>query len=38
MPLTTQVYKNVENFVRRASMMGYIGENKDKVGVSSPDP
>jgi aspartate/tyrosine/aromatic aminotransferase len=31
MPLTTQVYKNVDNFIRRAGMMGYIGENKDKV-------
>ena len=33
MPLTTQVYKNVDNFIRRAGMMGYIGENKDKGGL-----
>jgi len=32
MPLTTQVNKNVEHFIKRASMMGYVGENKDKVG------
>ena len=35
MPLTTQVNKNVEHFIRRASMMGYVGENKDKVRTSA---
>ena len=33
-PLTTQVYKNVDNFIRRAGMMGYMGENRDKVRFS----
>lgn len=32
MPLTSLVYKNVESFIKRASLMGYIGDNKDKVG------
>lgn len=31
MPLTSLVYKNVESFIKRASLMGYIGDNKDKV-------
>ena len=31
MPLTAQVSRNVEHFIRRAGLMGYIGENKDKV-------
>jgi hypothetical protein len=30
--LTKSVYLNVDHFIRRASTMGYIGENKDKVG------
>jgi transformation/transcription domain-associated protein len=35
MPLTSLVYKNVESFIKRASLMGYIGENKDKVRQKS---
>ncbi|WVR08546.1 hypothetical protein IAU60_005601 [Kwoniella sp. DSM 27419] len=35
-PLITHVYKNVDNFIRRAGAMGYIGEAKDKAGNTSP--
>ena len=35
MPLTAQVSRNVEHFIRRASMMGYIGESKDKVSLAT---
>nr|XP_018259603.1 transformation/transcription domain-associated protein [Kwoniella dejecticola CBS 10117]OBR81761.1 transformation/transcription domain-associated protein [Kwoniella dejecticola CBS 10117] len=35
-PLINHVYKNVDNFIRRAGTMGYIGENKDKAPNASP--
>nr|XP_019007357.1 transformation/transcription domain-associated protein [Kwoniella pini CBS 10737]OCF46138.1 transformation/transcription domain-associated protein [Kwoniella pini CBS 10737] len=35
-PLINHVYKNVDNFIRRAGTMGYIGENKDKAPGASP--
>jgi transformation/transcription domain-associated protein len=31
MPITAQVNKNVEHFIKRAVLMGYIGKNEDKV-------
>ena len=30
-PLTSQVDKNVEHFIRRATMLGFIGDSKEKV-------
>jgi transformation/transcription domain-associated protein len=33
-PLTKHVHMNVDYFIRRATLMGYIGENKDKVGLA----
>ncbi|WVQ95626.1 hypothetical protein IAU59_002724 [Kwoniella sp. CBS 9459] len=35
-PLINHVYKNVDNFIRRAGTMGYIGENKDKSPNAPP--
>ncbi|EIW69900.1 hypothetical protein TREMEDRAFT_71446 [Tremella mesenterica DSM 1558] len=35
-PITQTVYKNVDAFIRRASLMGYLGENKDKTPMASP--
>ncbi|WWD20697.1 hypothetical protein CI109_105173 [Kwoniella shandongensis] len=35
-PLINHVYKNVDNFIRRAGTMGYIGENKDKSPNAAP--
>ena len=32
MPLTSLVYQNVDAFIKRASLMGFVGEEKDKVG------
>ena len=39
MPITAQVNKNVEHFIKRAVLMGYIGKNEDKVslGLSQKD-
>ena len=34
MPITAQVNKNVEHFIKRAVLMGYIGKNEDKVSAS----
>ena len=34
MPITTQVYRNVDSFIRRAGTMGYMGENQDKVSTT----
>lgn len=33
MPITAQVNKNVEHFIKRAVLMGYIGKNEDKVSA-----
>ncbi|WWC98567.1 hypothetical protein V866_005459 [Kwoniella sp. B9012] len=35
-PLINHVYRNVDNFIRRAGTMGYIGDNKDKTPNASP--
>ncbi|WWC92285.1 uncharacterized protein L201_007239 [Kwoniella dendrophila CBS 6074] len=35
-PLINHVYSNVQNFIRRAGTMGYIGDNKDKTPNSPP--
>ena len=32
-PLSVTVAKNVDHFIRRATIVGYIGENTDKVGT-----
>ena len=31
MPLTTHVYKNVDQFIKRAELMGHLGDVKEKV-------
>ncbi|KAK4687186.1 transformation/transcription domain-associated protein, partial [Tremellales sp. Uapishka_1] len=35
-PLTASVYKNVDNFIRRAGLMGYVAETKDKGPNAAP--
>ncbi|ORY26601.1 putative histone acetyltransferase [Naematelia encephala] len=37
-PLTATVYKNVDTFIRRASMMGYLGEPKEKASLNTESP